>query len=161
MPTLAVMFWADPSTLQPGLDPEKVQQDLARVAVHLQEPEVLPPGAVRLSWTVSAAAHDQCRAPSASTQHPSAPIAPQVQHQAPFLQGYRVLLRRRGGRWEDARVLLAPGDRGVLLTDLRRGQHYEVKVQPFFHHLHGPDSAVRTLSTPEAGESGWMGWWDP
>ncbi|XP_061332166.1 roundabout homolog 3 [Pezoporus flaviventris] len=117
----------DPSTLQPGLDPEKVQQDLARVAVHLQEPEVLPPGAVRLSWT--------------------------VQHQAPFLQGYRVLLRRRGGRWEDARVLLAPGDRGVLLTDLRHGQHYEVKVQPFFHHLHGPDSAVRALSTPEAAPS--------
>ncbi|KAM9519817.1 roundabout homolog 3 [Guaruba guarouba] len=117
----------DPSTPQPGLDPEKVQQDLARVAVHLQEPEVLPPGAVRLSWT--------------------------VQHQTPFLQGYRVLLRLHGGSWEDARVLLAPRDRGVLLTDLRRGQHYEVKVQPFFHHLHGPDSAVRALSTPEAAPS--------
>ncbi|XP_030361101.1 roundabout homolog 3 [Strigops habroptila] len=117
----------DPSTPQPGLDPEKVQQDLARVAVHLQEPEVLPPGAVRLSWT--------------------------VEHQAPFLQGYRVLLRRGGGRWEDTRVLVAPGDRGVLLTDLRRGQRYEVKVQPFFHHLHGPESAVRALSTPEAAPS--------
>ncbi|XP_033925510.1 roundabout homolog 3 [Melopsittacus undulatus] len=117
----------DPSTPQPGLDPQKVQQDLARVSVHLQEPEVLPLGAVRLSWT--------------------------VQHQAPFLQGYRVLLRCRGGRWEDARVLLAPGDRGVLLTDLRRGQHYEVKVQPFFQHLYGPESAVRALSTPEAAPS--------
>ncbi|XP_019325927.1 PREDICTED: roundabout homolog 3 [Aptenodytes forsteri] len=36
---------------QQGLDPEQVQRELAQVAVHLQEPVVLPPGAVRLSWT--------------------------------------------------------------------------------------------------------------
>ncbi|CAM9828183.1 unnamed protein product [Bubo scandiacus] len=112
---------------QPGLDPEQVQRELAQVAVHLQEPVVLPPGAVRLSWT--------------------------VEHQAPFVQGYRVLYRRRGGRWEEAQAVRAPGERGALLTELRRGQDYEVKVRPYFHHLHGPDSAVRALRTPEAAPS--------
>lgn len=46
----------------------------------------------------------------------------------------------------------APGEREALLTELRRGQDYEVKVRPYYHHLHGPDSAVRALRTPEAGE---------
>ncbi|NWX79624.1 ROBO2 protein, partial [Alca torda] len=117
----------DASPTQQGLDPEQVQRELAQVAVHLQEPVVLPLGAVRLSWT--------------------------VEHQAPFLQGYRVLLRPRGGRWEEARAVQAPGERGALLTDLRRGQDYEVKVRPYFHHLHGPDSGVRALRTPEAAPS--------
>ncbi|XP_059685521.1 roundabout homolog 3 [Gavia stellata] len=112
---------------QQGLDPEQVQRELAQVAVYLQEPVVLPPGSVRLSWT--------------------------VERQAPFLQGYRVLYRRRGGRWEEARAVQAPGERGALLTELRRGQDYEVKVRPYFHHLHGPDSAVRALRTPEAAPS--------
>ncbi|XP_072740943.1 roundabout homolog 3 [Ciconia boyciana] len=119
---------ADASPTQQGLDPEQVQRELAQVAVHLQEPVVVPPGAVRLSWT--------------------------VERQAPFLQGYRVLYRRRGGRWEEARVVQAPGERGALLTELRRGQDYEVKVRPYFHHLHGPDSTVRALRTPEAAPSG-------
>ncbi|XP_053943004.1 roundabout homolog 3 [Cuculus canorus] len=114
----------DISPTQQGLDPKQAQQELAQVAVHLQEPVVLPTGAVRLSWT--------------------------VERQAPFLQGYRVLYRLRGGRWEEAQV---PGEREALLTDLRRGQDYEVKVQPYFHHLQGPDSAVRALRTPEAAPS--------
>ncbi|NXW38852.1 ROBO2 protein, partial [Phaetusa simplex] len=117
----------DASPTQQGLDPEEVQRELAQVAVHLQEPVVLPLGAVRLSWT--------------------------VERQAPFLQGYRVLLRPRGGRWEEARAVQAPGERGALLTDLRRGQDYEVKVRPYFHRLHGPDSTVRALRTPEAAPS--------
>ncbi|XP_035411626.1 roundabout homolog 3 [Cygnus atratus] len=114
------------SPTQPGLNPQQVPTELAQVAVHLQEPVVLPPGAVRLSWTV---------------EPPS-----------PFVQGYQVLYRRRGGRWE-ARDVRAPGERGALLTGLRRGQDYEVKVRPYFHHLHGPDSAVRALRTPEAAPS--------
>ncbi|NXT87170.1 ROBO2 protein, partial [Anhinga rufa] len=113
--------------MQQGLDPEQVQRELAQVAVHLQEPVVLPPGTVRLSWS--------------------------VEHQAPFLQGYRVLYRRRGGRWEEAQPVQVPGEQGALLTELRRGQEYEVKVRPYFHHLHGPDSAVRALRTPEAAPS--------
>ncbi|KAM6238354.1 roundabout homolog 3 [Porphyrio hochstetteri] len=118
---------ADTSPTQPGPDPELVRQELAQVAVYLQEPVVLPLGTVRLTWT--------------------------VEHQAPFIEGYRVLSRQRGGRWEEARAVQAPGGRGALLTDLRRGQDYEVKVRPYFHHLHGPDSAVRTLRTPEAAPS--------
>ncbi|XP_042656481.1 roundabout homolog 3 [Tyto alba] len=117
----------DASPTQQGLDPEQVQRELAQVAVHLQEPVVVPPGAIRLSWT--------------------------VERQAPFVQGYRVLYRQRGGHWEEAQVVRAPGERGALLTELRRGQDYEVKVQPYFHHLHGPDSAVRALRTPEAAPS--------
>ncbi|XP_028943301.1 roundabout homolog 3-like, partial [Antrostomus carolinensis] len=117
----------DTSPTQQDLDPKQIQRELAQVTVHLQEPVVLPLGAVRLSWT--------------------------VEHPAPFLQGYRVLYRRRGGRWEETRVMRAPGERGALLTDLLRGQDYEVKVQPFFHHLHGPDSAVRTIRMPEAAPS--------
>ncbi|XP_021231746.1 roundabout homolog 3 isoform X5 [Numida meleagris] len=105
----------------PQLPPE-----LARVAVHLQEPVVLPPGAVRLAWTV---------------EPPS-----------PSVQGYQVLYRQRGGRWE-AWDVRAPGERGALLTGLRRGQDYEVKVRPYYLHLHGPDSAVRALRTPEAAPS--------
>ncbi|XP_054659154.1 roundabout homolog 3 [Grus americana] len=114
----------DASPTQQGPDPERVQRELAQVAVHLQEPVVLPPGAVRLAWT--------------------------VERQAPFLEGYRVLYRQRGGHWEEARAVRAPGERGALLTELRRGRDYEVKVRPYFHHLHGPDSAVRALRTPEA-----------
>ncbi|KAK2517807.1 roundabout-like protein 2 [Columba livia] len=114
-----------PSPTSLGPDPQEVQRDLARVAVHLQEPVVLPAGAVRLSWT--------------------------VERPPPFLQGYRVLFRWRGGRWEEARA--APGERGLLLTHLRRGQDYEVKVRPFFQQLYGPDSAVRALRTPEAAPS--------
>ncbi|KAJ7410204.1 Roundabout 3 [Pitangus sulphuratus] len=118
---------ADASPTQQGLDPEQVQRELAQVAVHLQEPVVLPLGAVRLSWT--------------------------VERPAPFLQGYRVLYRRRGGRWEEARAVRGPEERGALLTELRRGQDYEVKVRPFFRQLHGPDSAVCALRTPEAAPS--------
>ncbi|XP_014744231.1 PREDICTED: roundabout homolog 3 [Sturnus vulgaris] len=117
----------DTNPMQQGLDPEQVQQELAQVAVHLKEPVVLPLGTVHLSWT--------------------------VEHQAPFLQGYRVLYRQRGGRWEEARTVWAPGERGALLTELRWGQDYEVKVRPYFHQLHGPDSAVRALRTPEAAPS--------
>ncbi|XP_066059395.1 roundabout homolog 3 [Chamaea fasciata] len=118
---------ADTNPMQQGLDPEKVQQELAQMAVHLKEPVVLPLGTVHLSWT--------------------------VEHQAPFLQGYRVLYRQRGGRWEEARTVWAPGERGALLTELLRGQDYEVKVRPYFYHLNGPDSAVRALHTPEAAPS--------
>ncbi|KAM7030204.1 roundabout homolog 3 [Acridotheres tristis] len=117
----------DTNPMQQGLDPEQVQQELAQVAVHLKEPVVLPLGTVHLSWT--------------------------VEHQAPFLQGYRVLYRQRGGRWEEARTVWAPGERGAVLTELRWGQDYEVKVRPYFHQLHGPDSAVRALRTPEAAPS--------
>lgn len=92
--------------------------------------------------------------PSIPPPHPTLPLGPQVERQTPFLQGYRVLYRQHGGRWEEARVVQAPGERGALLTELRRGQDYEVKVRPYFHHLHGPDSAVRALRTPEAGECG-------
>ncbi|KAJ7413195.1 Roundabout 2 [Willisornis vidua] len=118
---------ADASPTQQGLDPEQVQRELAQVAVHLQEPVVLPLGAVRLSWT--------------------------VEHLAPFLQGYRVLYRQRGGHWEEARAVQAPEEQGALLTELRRGQDYEVKVRPYFRQFHGPDSAVRALRTPEAAPS--------
>uniref|UniRef100_A0A8V1A0V1 Roundabout guidance receptor 3 n=1 Tax=Gallus gallus TaxID=9031 RepID=A0A8V1A0V1_CHICK len=92
---------SDPSGIS---EPIRTQEDtsptpqmppeLARVAVHLQEPVVLPPGAVRLAWTV---------------EPPS-----------PSVQGY---------------------------------QDYEVKVRPFYLHLHGPDSAVRALRMPEAAPS--------
>ncbi|KAM9255737.1 LOW QUALITY PROTEIN: roundabout homolog 3 [Cariama cristata] len=118
---------SEPVRTQARAGPRPVQRELAQVTVHLQEPVVLPPGAVRLSWT--------------------------VERQAPFLQGYRVLYRRRGGSWEEARAVWAPEERGALLTELRRGQDYEVKVRPYFHHLHGPDSAVRALRTPEAAPS--------
>lgn len=84
---------------------------------------------------------------------PLHPPRPQVEPPSPSVQGYQVLYRRRGGRWE-AWDVRAPGERGALLTGLRRGQDYEVKVRPFYLHLHGPDSAVRALRMPEAGECG-------
>ncbi|XP_054251693.1 LOW QUALITY PROTEIN: roundabout homolog 3 [Indicator indicator] len=118
---------AEASPTHQDLDLDQVQQELAQVTVHLQEPVVLPQGTVRLSWT--------------------------VEHPAPFLQGFRVLCRRRGGRWEEARAGREPAERGALLTELRRGQDYEVKVRAYFRHLQGPDSAVRALRTSEAAPS--------
>ncbi|NXL92305.1 ROBO3 protein, partial [Alectura lathami] len=118
---------SEPVRTQADTSPtQQVPPELARVAVHLQDPVVLPPGTVRLAWTLD-------------------PPSPSV-------QGYQVLYRRRGGRWE-AWDVRAPGERVALLTGLRRGQDYEVKVRPYYLHLHGPDSAVRTLRTPEAAPS--------
>ncbi|KFO61605.1 Roundabout 2, partial [Corvus brachyrhynchos] len=111
----------------------------------------MPTGSVTpaASRSLCAPKGSQCQA----SPHATLPLGPQVERQAPFLQGYRVLYRRRGGHWEEARTVWAPGERGALLTELRRGQDYEVKVRPYFHHLHGPDSAVRALRTPEAAPS--------
>ncbi|XP_048824307.1 roundabout homolog 3 [Lagopus muta] len=117
---------SEPIRTQADTSPTPQVSPELRVAVHLQEPVVLPPGAVRLAWTV---------------EPPS-----------PSVQGYQVLYRRRGGRWE-AWDVRAPGERGALLTGLRHGQDYEVKVRPFYLHLHGPDSAVRALRMPEAAPS--------
>ncbi|XP_067166125.1 roundabout homolog 3 [Apteryx mantelli] len=107
----------------PGASPE-----LARVAVRLQEPLVLPPGAVRLTWTVDGP--------------------------AALLRGYRVLYRRRGtgSAWE-ARDVAGAGQRGALLTELRPGQEYEIKVRPVPEGPRGAESAVRAVRTPEAAPS--------
>lgn len=141
-------FSADTSPT-PQVSPE------LRVAVHLQEPVVLPPGAVRLAWTVSVGTQRVGGDTVLHLHHPPHLPCPQVEPPSPSVQGYQVLYRRRGGRWE-AWDVRAPGERGALLTGLRHGQDYEVKVRPFYLHLHGPDSAVRALRMPEAGEC-WAG----
>lgn len=71
-----LIFPADTNPTQQGLDPEQVQQELAQVAVHLQEPVVLPLGTVHLSWTVSAEPRYWYRPPSA--EHPPMPPFPRV-----------------------------------------------------------------------------------
>lgn len=68
------MFSAAASPTPQGPDPEQVQRALAQVAVQLQEPVVLPPGAVRLSWTVSAAPRH--RDGAAGAEHPPIPPSP-------------------------------------------------------------------------------------
>ncbi|XP_068772899.1 roundabout homolog 3 [Struthio camelus] len=112
-------------TLASPAAPRPPRRDLAPLAVRLHEPVVLPPGAVRLTWTVDGP--------------------------AALLQGYRVLYRRRGGdgAWH-AREVAGAGQRGAVLGDLRPGQEYEVKVRPVSQRLQGADSAVRPVRAPEA-----------
>uniref|UniRef100_A0A672FH44 Roundabout, axon guidance receptor, homolog 2 (Drosophila) n=1 Tax=Salarias fasciatus TaxID=181472 RepID=A0A672FH44_SALFA len=112
-----------------GVDHRHVQKELGEVIVRLHNPVVLSPTAIQVTWTVD--------------------------RQSQFIQGYRVLYRQTSG-------LSAPGpwltqdvkvssERSVVLSALRKGIVYEIKVRPYFNEFQGMDSESRTARTTEEG----------
>lgn len=80
----------------------------------------------------------------------------QVDRQSQFIQGYRVLFRQTSGLpapgpWQGQDVKV-PSERGVLLSGLKKGIVYEIKVRPYFNEFQGMDSESRTARTTEEGE---------
>lgn len=83
--------------------------------------------------------------------HTSFLSTPQVDRQAQFIQGYRVLYRLRGGAWL-AQDVQAPAERSAVLEELHKGQEYELKIRPYFDEFQGMDSEVLTVHMPEEGQ---------
>lgn len=78
-----------------------------------------------------------------------------MDRQSQFIQGYRVLYRQSSGLpspgpWltQDVKV---PSERGVVLSALKKGIVYEIKVRPYFNEFQGMDSESRTARTTEEG----------
>lgn len=78
-----------------------------------------------------------------------------MDRQSQFIQGYRVLYRQTSGLpspgpWltQDAKV---PSERSVILSALKKGIVYEIKVRPYFNEFQGMDSESRTARTTEEG----------
>lgn len=78
-----------------------------------------------------------------------------MDRQSQFIQGYRVLYRQTSGLpspgpWltQDVKV---PSERSVLLSALKKGIVYEIKVRPYFNEFQGMDSESRTARTTEEG----------
>ncbi|MGH0146160.1 UNVERIFIED_CONTAM: hypothetical protein FKN15_055317 [Acipenser sinensis] len=116
----------DVSPTGQGVDHRQVQRELGEVVVQLQEPVVLTASTVQLTWTVD--------------------------RQSQYIQGYRLLYRPRGSAWLLQDVKAAP-ERSSVLTDLRKGTEYEVKIRPYFNEFQGMDSDVLLVRTPEEAPS--------
>ncbi|XP_036939032.1 roundabout homolog 2 isoform X11 [Acanthopagrus latus] len=114
-----------------GVDHRHVQKELGEVIVRLHNPVVLSPTTIQVTWTVD--------------------------RQSQFIQGYRVLYRQTSGLpspgpWltQDAKV---PSERSVILSALKKGIVYEIKVRPYFNEFQGMDSESRTARTTEEAPS--------
>uniref|UniRef100_A0A8C5N7R3 Roundabout, axon guidance receptor, homolog 2 (Drosophila) n=1 Tax=Gouania willdenowi TaxID=441366 RepID=A0A8C5N7R3_GOUWI len=114
-----------------GVDHRHVQKELGEVIVRLHNPVVLSPTAIQVTWTVD--------------------------RQSQFIQGYRVLYRQTSGLpspgpWltQDVKV---PSERSVILSSLKKGIVYEIKVRPYFNEFQGMDSESRTARTTEEAPS--------
>lgn len=77
----------------------------------------------------------------------------QVDRQSQFIQGYRVLYRQVSGLsspgpWltQDVKV---SSERTIVLSSLKKGIVYEVKVRPYFNEFQGMDSESKTARTTE------------
>ncbi|KAJ8392076.1 hypothetical protein AAFF_G00078820 [Aldrovandia affinis] len=108
-----------------GVDHRHVQKELGEVIVRLHNPVVLSPTTIQVTWTVD--------------------------RQSQFIQGYRVLYRQTSGLpspgvWQSQDVKV-PSERSVLLSALRKGIVYEIKVRPYFNEFQGMDSESRTART--------------
>lgn len=84
-------------------------------------------------------------------------LLPQVDRQSQFIQGYRVLYRQTSGLpspgpWQNQDVKV-PSERSVLLSSLKKGIVYEIKVRPYFNEFQGMDSESKTARTTEEGET--------
>ncbi|GAA6082486.1 roundabout homolog 2 isoform X1, partial [Tachysurus ichikawai] len=110
-----------------GIDHRHVQKELGEVIVRLHNPVVLSPTTIQVTWTVDR----QCQ----------------------FIQGYRVLYRQVSGLsspgpWltQDVKV---SSERTIMLSSLKKGIVYEVKVRPYFNEFQGMDSESKTARTSE------------
>ncbi|KAJ8368424.1 hypothetical protein SKAU_G00084520 [Synaphobranchus kaupii] len=114
-----------------GVDHRHVQKELGEVIVRLHNPVVLSPTTIQVTWTVD--------------------------RQSQFIQGYRVLYRQTSGLpspgpWQSQDVKV-PSERSVLLSGLKKGIVYEIKVRPYFNEFQGMDSESRTARTTEEAPS--------
>uniref|UniRef100_A0A665W4L6 Roundabout, axon guidance receptor, homolog 2 (Drosophila) n=1 Tax=Echeneis naucrates TaxID=173247 RepID=A0A665W4L6_ECHNA len=112
-----------------GVDHRHVQKELGEVIVRLHNPVVLSPTTIQVTWTVD--------------------------RQSQFIQGYRVLYRQSSGLsspgpWQTQDVKV-PSERSVILSALKKGIVYEIKVRPYFNEFQGMDSESRTARTTEEG----------
>ncbi|XP_051962869.1 roundabout homolog 2 isoform X4 [Xyrauchen texanus] len=114
-----------------GVDHRHVQKELGEVIVRLHNPVVLSPTTVQVTWTVD--------------------------RQSQFIQGYRVLYRQMSGlsspgAWQTQDVKV-PSERSMVLSALKQGIVYEIKVRPYFNEFQGMDSESRTARTTEEAPS--------
>ncbi|XP_074534936.1 roundabout homolog 2 isoform X8 [Halichoeres trimaculatus] len=114
-----------------GVDHRHVQKELGEVIVRLHNPVVLSPTTIQVTWTVD--------------------------RQSQFIQGYRVLYRQTSGLpapgpWQTQDVKV-PSERSVVLSALKKGIVYEIKVRPYFNEFQGMDSESRTSRTTEEAPS--------
>lgn len=77
----------------------------------------------------------------------------QVDRQSHFIQGYRVLYRQMSGLsspgpWQTQDVKVS-SERTVMLSSLKKGIVYEIKVRPYFNEFQGMDSESKTARTTE------------
>ncbi|XP_060743892.1 roundabout homolog 2 isoform X3 [Tachysurus vachellii] len=110
-----------------GIDHRHVQKELGEVIIRLHNPVVLSPTTIQVTWTVD--------------------------RQSQFIQGYRVLYRQVSGLsspgpWltQDVKV---SSERTIMLSSLKKGIVYEVKVRPYFNEFQGMDSESKTARTSE------------
>uniref|UniRef100_A0AAY4EC31 Roundabout, axon guidance receptor, homolog 2 (Drosophila) n=1 Tax=Denticeps clupeoides TaxID=299321 RepID=A0AAY4EC31_9TELE len=114
-----------------GVDHRHVQKELGEVIVRLHNPVVLSPTTIQVTWTVD--------------------------RQSQFIQGYRVLYRQTSGLpspglWQTQDVKV-PSERSVVLSGLKKGIVYELKVRPYFNEFQGMDSESKTARTTEEAPS--------
>uniref|UniRef100_A0A1A8I498 Roundabout homolog 3 n=1 Tax=Nothobranchius kuhntae TaxID=321403 RepID=A0A1A8I498_NOTKU len=105
-----------------GVDHRQVQRELRDVVVQLQDPVVLTSAFIQVSWTVD--------------------------RQSPYVQGYRLFYRPSGGTWL-LQDINSPSERSSILTSLRRGTEYELKIRPYFDEFQGRDSHTLLVRIPE------------
>ncbi|KAF7700363.1 hypothetical protein HF521_003321 [Silurus meridionalis] len=110
-----------------GVDHRHVQKELGEVIVRLHNPVVLSPTTMQVTWTVD--------------------------RQSQFIQGYRVLYRQASGLsspgpWltQDVKV---SSERTIVISSLKKGIVYEIKVRPYFNEFQGMDSESKTARTTE------------
>ncbi|XP_037697785.1 roundabout homolog 3 isoform X2 [Choloepus didactylus] len=120
----------DSSPSRPVEDPWRGQQGLAEVAVRMQEPIVLEPRALQVSWTVDG------------------PVQ--------LVRGFRVSWRAAGpdgGSWT-VLDLETPSQQTTVLRGLPPGTQIQIKVQAQGQEGLGAESPLVTRSIPEEAPSG-------
>ncbi|XP_041128096.1 roundabout homolog 2-like isoform X9 [Polyodon spathula] len=114
-----------------GVDHRHVQRELGEVIIRLHNPVVLTPTTIQVTWTVD--------------------------RQSQFIQGYRVMYRQTSGlsspsSWQGTDVKV-PTERSTVLSNLKKGIVYEIKVRPYFNEFQGMDSESKSARTTEEAPS--------
>ncbi|XP_018420520.1 PREDICTED: roundabout homolog 2 isoform X6 [Nanorana parkeri] len=114
-----------------GVDHRQVQKELGDVIVRLHNPVVLSPTTIQVSWTVD--------------------------RQSQFIQGYRLMYRQTSGlqspsAWQTLEVKV-PAERSTVISNLKKGITYEMKVRPYFNEFQGMDSESKSARTTEEAPS--------
>ncbi|XP_075710606.1 roundabout homolog 2 isoform X15 [Rhinoderma darwinii] len=114
-----------------GVDHRQVQKELGDVIIRLHNPVVLSPTTIQVSWTVD--------------------------RQSQFIQGYRVMYRQTTGlqspsAWQNFEVKVS-AERSTMISNLKKGVTYEIKVRPYFNEFQGMDSEAKSARTTEEAPS--------